>query len=131
MLHTDTLAYHLNLAHSEQEIATKLSDLIEEILPEAINKCWHGHPVWFIEQNPIVGYSLQKKGIRLMFWSGSDFNEGVLEVKGAKFKDASVFYTNIHQIKEDDVIRCLLKSRDIQWDYKNIVKRKGVLVRLK
>jgi hypothetical protein len=97
----------------------------------ADSKIWHAHPVWFLEGNPIVGYSKQKSGIRLMFWSGADFDEKHLNVKGKKFKDASVFYTRVSEIDAQDLKRWLKKSRDIQWDYKNIVKRKGKLEKLK
>jgi phenylacetate-coenzyme A ligase PaaK-like adenylate-forming protein len=66
-----------------------------------------------------------------MFWSGADFEEDQLNVKGGKFKDASIFYTSVEQVNPVDLERWLKKSREIQWDYKNIVKRKGRLERLK
>lgn len=66
-----------------------------------------------------------------MYWSGEDFEEEKLNVRGIKFKDASVFYTAANQIHTDDLKRWLKKSSEIQWDYKNIVKRKGRLERLK
>jgi hypothetical protein len=84
-----------------------------------------------LDGNPTVGYSKQKKGIRLMFWSGADFDEKNLNVKGEKFKDASVFFNNITEIDVKELARWLKKSQEIQWDYKNLVKRKGVLERLK
>jgi hypothetical protein len=87
--------------------------------------------VWFLDWNPIVGYSRQKAGIRLMFWSGASFDEQRLEVRGEKFKDASVFYNAVSDINTKDLKRWLKKSKEIQWDYKNIVKRKGVLEQLK
>jgi hypothetical protein len=124
-------------AYNNKQIATdkKICDFIAKIinseLTEAENKIWHAHPVWFLNGNPIVGYSKQKKGIRLMFWSGADFEEENLNVRGKKFKDASIFYTNVYEIKSEDLIRWLKISRDIQWDYKNIVKRKGQLEKLK
>ena len=108
--------------------------LLQEIckgLPKAENKVWHGHPVWFIDGNPIVGYSKQKRGLRLMFWSGASFDEAGLDIKGGKFKDASVFYNATSDINTKDLKRWLKKSKEIEWDYKNIVKRKGVLTRLK
>lgn len=97
---------------------------------EVTSKIWHAHPVWFINQNPIVGYSKQKAGIRLMFWSGASFEDEGLIIKGSKFKDASIFYNTSAEINLDDVKRWLSKSIVIQWDYKNIIKRKGVLERL-
>src|SRR5690606_24703925 len=100
-------------------------------LPEAVNKIWHGHPVWFLDKNPIVGYSKQKAGIRLMFWSGAGFAEEGLNIRGAKFKDASIFYQAVSEIEPDALNRWLEKSKEIQWDYKNLIKRKGVLERLK
>ena len=115
----------------DKEICDMLATTIESELTEAESKIWHSHPVWFLDGNPIVGYSKQKAGLRLMFWSGSSFDEEKLNVMGVKFKDASVFYTTVEQINTNDLERWLKKSREIQWDYKNIVKRKGVLERLK
>ena len=66
-----------------------------------------------------------------MFWSGADFEEEALSVRGKKFKDASVIYNNVSEIRVKDLRRWLKKSGEIQWDYKNIVKRKGKLERLK
>jgi len=91
---------------------------------------WHAHPVWFLEGNPIVGYSKLKSGIRLMFWSGAGFDETNLNPGTGKFKDASIIYTSKDQVNIKDLSRWLKKSRKIQWDYKNVVKRRGVLVRL-
>lgn len=99
-------------------------------LPEAESKIWHAHRVWFLDGNPIVGYSKQKAGMRLMFWSGKSFDEDKLNVFGAKFQDASIFFNSVEEINENDLKNWLLKSREIQWDYKNIVKRKGELLRL-
>lgn len=116
---------------NDKEICDQLATIIDTELPEAESKIWHSHPVWFLDGNPIVGYSKQKAGVRLMFWSGADFEEDKLNVRGEKFKDASIFYNNISDIKIKDFKRWLKKSKEIQWDYKNIVKRKGVLERLK
>lgn len=123
--------YNNLLTESDQKICNKLAKTIDTELKEATSKIWHSHPVWFINENPIVGYSKQKAGIRLMFWSGADFNEDMLNVVGKKFKDASVFYQTHAEMNSMDLKRWLQKSREIQWDYKNIVKRKGKLERLK
>lgn len=115
---------------AEKEICDLLAKTIDGVLTEAESKIWHAHPVWFLNANPIVGYSKQKAGWRLMFWSGAGFEEEKLNVVGKKFKDASIFYTTVDQINTKDLKRWLKKSREIQWDYKNIVKRKGLLKRI-
>ncbi len=120
-----------NQSLEEAELCNKLASLIDKNLENAENKIWHAHPVWFLDGNPIVGYSKQKKGIRLMFWSGVDFEESSLSVRGVKFKDASIFYNSEEEINTSDIKRWLEKSVQIQWDYKNLIKRKGKLERLK
>ena len=130
-MNTDIQAYNAKQSSADKEICALLSNIIDENLSNAGNKIWHAHPVWFLEDNPIVGYSKQKKGIRLMFWSGADFEEENLNVLGEKFKDASIFYNKVSEVNTTDVKRWLVKAQKIQWDYKNIVKRKGKLERLK
>jgi hypothetical protein len=110
---------------ADQEICDLLASIISNELTSAESKIWHGHPVWFLDGNPVVGYSKQKAGCRLMFWSGADFEEEKLNVIGKKFKDASIFYATGEQINITDLKRWLQKSKQIQWDYKNVVKRKG------
>jgi|GEM_PF-35052 len=124
-------AYNSRMGKGDKAICDLLAEEINIALQSADNKIWHGHPVWFLNGNPIVGYSKQKKGIRLMFWSGAGFEEPLLNVRGEKFKDASIFYTSVSDIKGKDLKRWLKKSEHIQWDYKNIVKRKGKLIKLK
>ena len=123
-------SYNNQHTSTYKEICSLLALTINNELAEAENKIWHAHPVWFLNGNPIVGYSKQKKGIRLMFWSGADFDEESLNIKGQKFKDASVFFNSVTYVNTNDIIRWLKKSREIQWDYKNIVKRKGKLERI-
>jgi hypothetical protein len=127
----EIVTYNARQEARYKEVCELLAQEISRHLHDAENKIWHAHPVWFIDQNPIVGYSRQKPGIRLMFWSGSDFAEPALHIAGKKFRDASVFYSNASEVNKADLARWLQKARDIQWDYKNIVRRKGRLERLK
>lgn len=130
-MQTSITTYIENLStDNEKAVAHQLAHLIDTHLAFTESKIWHAHPVWFINGNPIVGFSKQKAGIRLLFWSGADFEEPTLNVRGEKFKDASIFYNSVSEINAEDVQRWLQKSEIIQWDYKNIVKRKGELVRL-
>ena len=130
-MNLDVQAYNNSQSTEDQLICKILEEQINLHLTEAENKIWHSHPVWFLEGNPIVGYSKQKKGIRLMFWSGKLFDENKLNVLGSKFQDASIFYNSVNEIDSTDLKIWLQKAKEIQWDYKNIVKRKGILERLK
>ena len=130
-MNTEIQNYNQQFSSDDREIVEKLVKIINENLPEAENKIWHSHPVWFLEGNPIVGYSKQKAGMRLMFWSGKSFEEEKLNILGGKFQDASIFFNSVEEINENDLKKWLQKSREIQWNYKNIVKRKGQLLRLK
>ncbi|MBL8511297.1 MAG: DUF1801 domain-containing protein [Betaproteobacteria bacterium] len=130
-MHPDILSYNEKQESGDQEICDALAEEIDRGLSGAESKIWHAHPVWFLDGNPIVGYSKEKPGIRLMFWSGADFEEPGLNVVGKKFKDASVFYKAVSEINKAALHQWLKKAKEIQWDYKNIVRRKGKLERLK
>ena len=129
-MHSDTKKYNEAQSPNECAVCQLLAEQIDRGLPEAENKIWHGHPVWFLEGNPVVGYSKLKSGVRLLFWSGQSFGEEFLEKEGS-FKAAEIRYAAADQVDIEDLQRWLGKSRDIQWDYKNIVRRKGCLERLK
>ena len=130
-MNKDTLDFNEKLEPEYGIIGNKLALLIDTILVGSENKIWHSHPVWFLNENPIVGYSKQKAGVRLMFWSGADFNENALIASTGKFKDASIFYNHLDEINFIDLKRWLEKSISIQWDYKNLIKRKGKLEKIK
>jgi hypothetical protein len=129
-MHDDIASYNQSQTESDVEICAKLAKIIDRVLPEAESKIWHAHPVWFLDGNPVVGYSKLKDSVRLLFWSGQSFDESGLHPEG-KFKAAEARFESLKEIKVKDLTRWLKKARDIQWDYKNIVKRKGVLERLK
>lgn len=127
----DIQSYNESLSSTHQAICVRLASEIQAGLPGAESKIWHGHPVWFLDENPIVGYSPRKDGsINLMFWSGQSFNETNLKPEGS-FRAAEIRYTHLDQIDHDELARWLRKSADIQWDYKNLIRRKGHLERLK
>jgi len=129
-MHPDTAKYNKSLDAEDREICDLLAGEIDKHLPEAENKIWHAHPVWFLDGNPVVGYSKLKGCVRLLFWSGQSFKEAGLQNEGS-FKAAEARYTAAGQVKKAALKRWLSKARDIQWDYKNIVRRKGKLERLK
>jgi len=126
----DIKAYHKEQPKAARAVLDLLRAEIDRGLPDAESKIWHAHPVWFLDGNPVVGYSVLKGGPRLLFWSGQTFKEPGLTKEGS-FKAAEARFNAPDEIDLKDLRRWLGKARDIQWDYKNIVKRKGVLKRIK
>lgn len=129
-MHRETADYNASLSPGDRVICETLAGLIDQGLPKAENKIWHAHPVWFLEGNPIVGYSKLKDCVRLLFWSGQSFEEDGLQPEG-KFKAAEARYTAADQVDPKALRRWLKKAIAIQWDYKNLVRNKGRLDRLK
>jgi len=129
-MHPETRAYNRSRRPEEQDICDLLAREIDRLLPEAENKIWHAHPVWFLDGNPVVGYSMLKDGVRLLFWSGQSFATPGLTDQGS-FKAAEIRYTTIEQVNTGELKRWLAEGRDVQWNYKNIVRRKGRLDRLR
>lgn len=129
-MNADIQEYNNAQTNQDKEICDLLASEINTNLPNAENKVWHAHPVWFIDGNPIVGYSKLKGAVRLLFWSGQSFDEEKLTDEGS-FKAAEFRITATDQINREDLKRWLTKAEEIQWDYKNLIKRKGVLERLK
>lgn len=122
--------YHSSLEAEDKKICALLYKEICAGLPGAEHKIWHAHPVWFLDGNPVVGYSKLKTCIRILFWSGQSFEEDGLANEGS-FKAAEARYITIDDINLKALKRWLKKAKHIQWDYKNLVKRRGKLVRLK
>jgi hypothetical protein len=129
-MHTDTKKFNGALAPSDRAICRLLAQEIDRALPEAENKIWHAIPVWFLEGNPIVGYGKLKDCVRLLFWSGQSFKAKGLKKEGS-FKAAEARYTAVDQVDTEKLGRWLAEARDVQWDYKNLMRRKGRLQRVK
>ena len=129
-MHSDIKRYNQAQAPKDGAICRLLAQEIDRNMPEAESKIWHRHPVWFLDGNPIVGYSKLKDCVRLLFWSGQSFEEKGLEKEGT-FKAAEARYTAVDQVDTKKLQRWLTKARDIQWDYRNLIRRKGRLERLK
>lgn len=129
-MNTDIQEYNNRQSAGDKEICDLLAREINKNLSQAESKIWHAHPVWFLDGNPVVGYSKLKDSVRLLFWSGQSFDEEGLQNEGS-FKAAEARYTSASEVNLEDLKRWIKKSEKIQWDYKNIVKRKGKLERLK
>lgn len=122
--------YNASQTGNAKELCEFLESHIQKHLLESTSKVWHGGPVWFIDDNPVVGYWTRKDNkVQVLFWSGHSFDEEGLHPEG-KFKASGINYTTIKEINSKDFTRWLKKAKDIQWDYKNIVKKKGKLERI-
>lgn len=128
-MNSEIQAYNDQQLEIDRAICNLLAQTINSELPEAESKVWHAHPVWFLDGNPVVGYSKLKHSVRLLFWSGQSFEESQLKSEG-KFKAAEKAYLQVEDVDLESLKRWLEKARSIHWDYKNIVKRKGVLLPL-
>ncbi|MEN9288117.1 MAG: hypothetical protein RLZ88_787, partial [Actinomycetota bacterium] len=90
----DIAEYNEKLALEQRMMAEALVAAIASELPQAEGRVWHGHPVWFIDANPVAGYSLKKAGMELLFWSGQSFSAVGLRPVG-KFKAAGVTFESL------------------------------------
>jgi hypothetical protein len=100
---------------AQRAICTQLRALIDNALPKATSKVWHGAPVWSIGPNPVVGYSVQKRGVQLLFWNGKAFNDAALTPVG-KYFAAELMLTTIEQIKLTQLRRLLKLAKANVFD---------------
>jgi hypothetical protein len=89
-------------APEDRQICELLRQVIDDGLPEAESRIWHAHPVWFLADNPIVGYSKLKSCVRLLFWSGQSFAVQGLTPEGT-FKAAEKRYASVAQVDVDEL----------------------------
>lgn len=122
----DIIAYHAALDAEARPIGDALLEIVEQELPDAERKVWHAHPVWFFDGNPVVGYSRLKASVRLLFWSGQSFREPGLTAEGT-FQAAEVRYTSPEQVDVDMLKRWLSEARDVQWNYRDIRRNRGLV----
>lgn len=121
--------YHAVLSAEDRAICDALRAAIDRALPEAEAKIWHAHPVWFLNGNPITGYSKLKSCVRLLFWSGQSFASPGLTPEGS-FKAAEARYRRATDIDPVALDLWLSEARLVQWDYKNVVRNRGRLDRI-
>lgn len=93
----EIIAYNQSKSPAIAAACDLLATTICAELPEAENKIWHAHPVWFLNGNPVAGYHELKSGLRLLFWSGQSFDEPALAPEG-KFKAAEIYYHSADEL---------------------------------
>ncbi len=76
-------------------------------------------PVWFVGEDPVVGYKSNGKNVNLLFWNGQAFNEPELRAAG-KHKAAQIQFTDIAQIDQKALRRWIGKAGKEIWDYADL-----------
>jgi hypothetical protein len=66
--------------------------------------------VWFIDDNPVVGYSATAKGVNLLFWNGRAFDEADLSPVG-KYQASQASFADAAEIDPKVVARWLKKAK--------------------
>lgn len=125
---TDAITpYNAALTTEHASICDLLRKEIDATLPTATCKIWYANPVWFIGDDPIVGYNITaKKTVNLLFWSGQLFDEPGLKASG-KFKAAQVQFKAASEININALHSWLKKSAVHIFDYNAM--RQGKLTR--
>jgi hypothetical protein len=103
-------------------ICDLLRELIDAALPNASSKVWHGSPVWFIDDNPVVGYNATAKAVNLLFWNGQAFDEPGFKPVG-KFRAAQAMFRDAAEIDPKVVRRWLKKAKSDVFDSKAFFKK--------
>jgi hypothetical protein len=108
------------------QICNRLRELIDSSLPKATCKVWHGSPVWFIGENPVVGYNVSAKAVNLLFWNGQAFAEPALKPVG-KYRAAQAVFKEEAEIDPKIVRGWLKKAKSDVFDSKAFFEklRKG------
>lgn len=78
--HDETATYSEAQPLPLKAICAVIRELIGTALPKATSKVWHGSPVWFIDDNPVVGYNATAQTVNLLFWNGQAFGEPALKL---------------------------------------------------
>lgn len=115
-------AYSQALSPEMRAICDQLREWITATVPEAESKVWHGHPVWFLEVNPIVGYSATAKAVNLLFWNGQAFGDPVLQPVG-KFRAAQAVFADATQLDPKTIRQWLKQAKTDVFDSKAFFKK--------
>ena len=112
---TTVAAYEKSLKLDQRAVCVALRKSIDAAMPKATSKVWHGSPVWFIGENPVVGYTARSTGVALLFWNGQAFGEPILESVGS-FHAAQISYRSVSDLDRKPLARWLRKAKSDIWD---------------
>jgi hypothetical protein len=121
----DIAGYAKTRSPDHAAICGALRKEIDSCLPTATSKIWHGSPVWFIGENPVVGYNVTSKNeVCLLFWNGQSFDEQVFKPVGKGGKAAQISFANVFEIDTKILRRWLKKAGTMIWDYRKMYKER-------
>ena len=129
MNNLDFVSYNQAQPDALQDICNVLLDQIQSTLTDATSKLYHGSPVWFINDNPIVGYDVSGDHVNILFWSGQSFIEPGLQAAG-KFKAAAMKYATTDDIDADQLHKWLKEAVATQWNYRDLRENNGELTKI-
>ena len=99
-----------------------LRELINAALPKETARVWHGSPVWFLDDNPVLGYNATLKSVNLLFWNGQAFDEAGLQPVG-KYRAAQAKFCDAAEIDTKVIRRWLKKAKSDVFDSKAFFKK--------
>ena len=115
-------AYSQALTPEFRTMCDTLQELISAALPDAASKVWHGSPVWFMEENPVVGYNATAKTVNLLFWNGQAFGDPALQPVG-KYRAAQAVFGDAAEIDPMVIRLWLKKAKSDVFDSKAFFKK--------
>jgi hypothetical protein len=120
---TSIPAYDAAQPAAEASVCRRLRAEIGRALPHATSRVWHGAPVWFVRETPVVGYSVPARGgVALLFWNGRSFADPALEPVG-KFAAAQIRFGGVAEIQVPALRRWLQRAGKDIWDVRAIRRR--------
>ncbi len=129
MTNEEIITYNERQPAPFQAICELLMKEINKALPKATSKLYHANPVWFIDNNPIVGYDITADHVNILFWSGDSFQTSGLSKRG-KFKAAGTLYKKVDQVDVKQLKDWLKESKTMQWNYKDLRKNNGIVTKV-
>jgi hypothetical protein len=115
-------AYSLAQPPAFRAMCDVLRKLIDAAIPKADSRVWHGSPVWFIDDNPVVGFNATAKTVNLLFWNGQAFDEPDLAPVG-KYRAAQAVFRDAAEIDPAVIRRWLKKARSNVFDSRAFFKK--------
>jgi hypothetical protein len=107
--------YHKSFSPQQVKVMKMLREELDTVLGQQHAKLWHGAPVWFVGQNPVAGYSVNSRGVCLLFWNGRAFKEDSLHPVG-KFFAAELRFTDASEIRVTKLRGLIKQAKANVWD---------------